>query len=264
MDIETGELPAWQWESLIDKPTKLVAITSASSAIGAVTDLRPLTKLLHEHGGTVVVDHSAAAPYRLIDINEMEADVLALNTIAWGGPPIGALVFRDPSTIESFSVVSLDPLAAGAERLEMGTHQFGMLAGVVASVEYLASLDEAATGTRRERLAVSMPSAAAYLDRLVDYLLTALRSLPLVTVIGQPESRIPVLSFVLDGVPAPRVLQRLADNGVLASLDTTSRVLDLIGGQRHRRGRHRGPCALHHDGRGGPAGSRAGVTRLIS
>src|SRR6195952_5809255 len=150
VDIETGELPAWQWESLIDKPTKLVAITSASSVIGAVTDLRPLTKLLHEHGGTAVVDHSAAAPYRLVDINELEADIVAVNAVAWGGPPIGALVFRDPSTIDSFGMVSLDPLDTGAERLEIGTHQFGMLAGVVASVEDLANLDESASGTRRE------------------------------------------------------------------------------------------------------------------
>ena len=229
IDIETGELPAWQWESLIDKPTKLVAVTSASSAIGTVTDLRPVTKLLHENGGTVVVDHSAAAPYRLADVHELEADVLAINTVAWGGPPIGALVFRDPALIETFSSVSLDPHATGAERLEMGTHQFGMLAGVVASVEYLANLDESATGTRRERLSVSMQSAGAYMDRLFDYLLTSLRSLPLVMVIGQPEARIPVLSFALHGVPAERVVQRLADNGVLAALNTTSRVLDVIG-----------------------------------
>ncbi|MDT5178846.1 MAG: hypothetical protein QOJ95_3044, partial [Mycobacterium sp.] len=193
------------------------------------TDLRPVTKLLHENGGTVVVDHSAAAPYRLVDIHELEADVLAVNTVAWGGPPIGALVFRDPSTIDTFSVVSLDPLATGVERLEMGTHQFGMLAGVVASVEYLANLDESASGTRRERLSVSMQSAAVYMDRLFDYLLMSLRSLPLVMVIGQPEERIPVLSFALHGVPAERVVQRLADNGVLAALNTTSRVLDVIG-----------------------------------
>ena len=222
-------MPTWQWESLIDKPTKLVAITSASSAIGAITDLQPVTKLMHENGGTVVVDHSAAAPYRLIDMDEIEADVVAVNTVAWGGPPIGALVFRDASKIESFGSVSLDPLATGAQRLEMGTHQFGMLAGVVASVEYLASLDESASGTRRERLSVSMRSAAAYMDRLFDYLVTSLRSLPLVMVIGQPEERIPVLSFALHGVPAERVVQRLADNGVLASLNTTSRVLDVIG-----------------------------------
>jgi selenocysteine lyase/cysteine desulfurase len=41
--------------------------------------------------------------------------------------------------------------------------------------------------------------------------------------------RIPVLSLAVHGVPADRVVQRLADNGVLAVSNTTSRVLDVIG-----------------------------------
>ena len=229
VDIETGELPNWQWESLITAPTRLVAITSASSTLGTVTDLRAVTKLVHDNGGLVVVDHSAAAPYRLIDIDEIDADVVAVNALAWGGPPIGALVFRDPSVIDSFSSVSLNPYARGPARLEVGAHQFGLLAGVVASIEYLASLDEAAQGTRRERLAMSMQSASSYMSRLFDYLLTSLRSLPAVMVIGRPEMRIPVLSFAVSDVPAERVVQRLADNGILAIANAGSRVLDVIG-----------------------------------
>ena len=229
VDIETGELPTWQWEGLVTRPTRLVAITSASSTLGTITELREVTKLVHEVGGLVVVDHSVAAPYRLIDIDEIDADVVAVNASAWGGPPIGAMVFREPSVIDAFGSVSLDPHATGAARLELGTHQFGMLAGVVASIEYLANLDEGAQGTRRERLAVSMRSAAGYLSELFDYLLTSLRSLPTVTVIGNPQERIPVLSFVIDNVPAERVVQRLADNGVLATANASSRVLDLIG-----------------------------------
>ncbi|MBU9767140.1 cysteine desulfurase-like protein [Mycobacterium sp. TNTM28] len=229
VDIENGELPSWQWEGLIDKPTRLVAIASASSTLGTVTDLGEVTKLTHEVGGMVVVDHSAAAPYRLIDINEIEADVVALNAVPWGGPPIGALVFRDPSVIDSLSSVSLNPQATGPERLEVGLQQYGLLGGVVASIEYLSNLDESATGTRRERLAVSMKSAGAYLDRLFEYLVASLRSLPLVMVIGRPETRIPVLSFAVRDVPAERVVQRLADNGILAISNASSRVLDVIG-----------------------------------
>ncbi|ULN47408.1 cysteine desulfurase-like protein [Mycolicibacterium goodii] len=229
VDIETGELPSWQWEGLIDKPTRLVAIASASSTLGTVTDLREVTKLTHEVGGLVVVDHSAAAPYRLIDVNEIEADVVALNAVGWGGPPIGALVFRDPALIDSFGSVSLNPYATGPARLELGVHQYGLLAGVVASIEYLSNLDEAASGTRRERLEISMQSAAVYLSRLFDYLQTSLRSLPLVMVIGSPETSIPVLSFAVRDVPAERVVQRLADNGVLAIANASSRVLDVIG-----------------------------------
>ena len=111
----------------------------------------------------------------------------------------------------------------------MGVHQYGLLGGVVASVEYLANLDESASGHRREKLSTSMQSAGAYLDGLFDYLLHSLRSLPLVMVLGQPESRIPVVSFAVTNVPAERVVQRLADNGILAIPNAGSRVLDLIG-----------------------------------
>jgi cysteine desulfurase family protein (TIGR01976 family) len=229
VDIETGELPTWQWESLIGKPTRLVAVASASGTLGTVTDLRGVTKLIHDVGGLVVVDHSAAAPYRLIDIDEVDADVVAVNAVAWGGPPIGALVFRDPSLIDSFGSVSTNPYATGPARLELGVHQFGLLAGVVASIEYLASLDESAHGGRRERLAISMQSAGSYMSRIFDYLMTSLRSLPLVMVIGRPEVCIPVVSFAVNDVPAERVVQRLADNGILAIANASSRVLDVIG-----------------------------------
>lgn len=229
VDIETGELPTWQWESLISKSTRLVAVTSASGTLGAVTDLRAMTKLVHDIGGLVVVDHSAAAPYRLFDIKETEADVVAMNAVGWGGPPIGAMVFREPALMHSFSSVSTDPHATGPERLETGLHQFGFLAGVVASIEYLASLDELARGTRRERLSVSMQSASAYLNRIFDYLMVSLRSLPLVMLIGRPEARIPVVSFALQDVPADRVVQRLADNGILAVSNSSSRVFDVLG-----------------------------------
>ena len=106
VDIETGELPTWQWENLITEATRLVAITSASATLGTVTDLRAATKLMHEDGGLVIVDHSAAAPYRLIDIDEIDADVVAVNALGWGGPPVGALVFRDPDCHRARSVRS--------------------------------------------------------------------------------------------------------------------------------------------------------------
>ena len=229
VDIETGELPTWQWESLIGKPTRLVAVTSASGTLGTVTDLRPMTKLIHDVGGLVVVDHSAAAPYRLLDLKETDVDVVAVNAVGWGGPPIGAMVFRDPALINSFSSVSTDPHATGPARLEVGLHQFGLLAGVVASVEYLAALDESARGSRRERLSLSMQSAASYLNRIFDYLMLSVRALPLVMLLGRPEVRIPVVSFALHKVPAERVVQRLADNGILAIADESSRVLDVLG-----------------------------------
>jgi cysteine desulfurase family protein (TIGR01976 family) len=229
VDIETGELPAWQWENLITKSVRLIALSTASSTLGTLVDVRPVSKLMHDVDGLVIVDHTAASPYQQVDIEDLAADVIAVNALSWGGPPVGALVFRDPALIDTFGSVSMNPYASGPARLEMGAQQYGLLGGVVASVEYLAGLDEAATGTRRERLAVSMQSASAYLDGLFEYLLSSLRSLPRVMVIGAPEVRIPVLSFAVSNVEAERVMQRLADNGILAISNASSRVLDVIG-----------------------------------
>ena len=229
VDIETGELPIWQWEDLLTPDTRLVAIPSASSTLGSVVDVGAVAAMVHDVGGVVVVDHSAAAPYALLGISEVQADVVALDVAAWGGPPIGALVFRDPALIETFGSVSTDPDAVGPARLEVAAHQYGLLAGVVASVEYLAALDDEAQGSRGGRLAQSMKSVHDYLDVLFDYLMSSLRSLPLVTIIGDPEIRIPVVSFVVSGVPAEQVVGRLADNGVLATANAAARVLDLLG-----------------------------------
>ena len=229
VDIETGELPTWQWDELLGPATRLVAVPSASSALGTVTDVGAVAKLAHNVGSVVIADHSAAAPYRLLDLAEVDADVVALNASAWGGPPVGALVLRDPGLIDTLASVSTNPHASGVSRLELGGHQYGLLAGLVASVEYLAALDESVTGNRRERLVQSMDSAGAYLDGLFDYLVDALKSMPMISVIADVPVRIPVLSFVVAGVPAERVVQRLVDNGVLVVSNATSRALEALG-----------------------------------
>src|ERR1700674_1369924 len=48
VDVEAGEMLTGQWESLISRSTRLVAITSGSSTLGTVTDLRAVTKLVHD------------------------------------------------------------------------------------------------------------------------------------------------------------------------------------------------------------------------
>ncbi len=263
VDIETGELPIWQWEDLLTADTRLVAIPSASSTLGTVTDVGAIAKLVHNVGGLVVVDHSAAAPYRLLDIGEVAGRCGGAST-----PPRGAgrrsarWCSATPLLIDTFGSVSTNPYASGPARLELGAHQFGLLAGVVASIEYLAALDEEAEGSRRERLAQSMESARAHLDGLFDYLMSSLRSLPLVTVIGEPADRIPVVSFVVNGVPAERVVQRLADNGVLAIANATSRVLDLIGVNEIGGAVTLGLAHYTTDGRGGSPAAGAGLAGL--
>ncbi|RSM59684.1 cysteine desulfurase-like protein [Kibdelosporangium aridum] len=219
IDIETCELPAWQYESLMSRRTKVVAVTAASGAVGTRPDVRKIADIAHSVGALLVVDASAAAPYMPIDMKAMGADIIAVSASAWGGPAVGALVFADPDLLDRLPVSSLDPGTRGPERLELGAHAYPLLAGLVASVDYLAMLDDTATGTRRERLQTSMSSAKSYLAGLLAKLISELRAIRNVMVIGDAMRRIPVLAFTIGDMKASDAIVGLADRGICAFAD---------------------------------------------
>lgn len=219
VDIETCELPAWQYQDLIDERTKVVAVTAASGAVGTRPDVRQIAEIAAAHDALVVVDASAAAPFLPLDITAMGADVLALNASAWGGPPVGALVFRDPAMIDQLPSAALEPGWRGPDRLELGPHAYPLLAGLVSSVDYLAGLDDAAAGPRRERLLTSLSSVKAYQAGLLANLTGGLRRLRNVMIIGDAMRRVPSMAFTVNGVKAVDAIEHLAEQGVCAFAD---------------------------------------------
>lgn len=219
IDIETCELPAWQYESLISHRTKVVAVTAASGVVGTRPDLTRITALARESDALVVVDASSAAPFVPMDIRAMGADVVAVSASAWGGTTVGALAFADPAQLDRLPACSLGPNVSGPGRLELGPHAYPLLAGLVASVDYLAGLDDAATGTRRERLQTSIGSAKSYQAGMLGKLISELRSLLHVTVIGDAMRRIPTLAFTVADVKASSAIVHLAERGICALVD---------------------------------------------
>jgi hypothetical protein len=152
----------------------------------------------------------------------MGADVVALNASAWGGPPVGALVFRNPAMLDQLPSVALEPGARGAERMELGPHAYPLLAGLVSSVDYLAGLDDAAVGPRRDRLLTSLGSVKAYQAGLLANLTNGLRRLRHVMVIGDAMRRVPSMAFTVTGVKAEDAIEHLSD-GVCAPSPTPAR-----------------------------------------
>ncbi len=231
VDIETCELPSWQFGELIAANTRLVALTATSTVVGSAPDVRVAADLVHDAGGLLVVDAVGAAPYAVLDIEELRADVVAVNAAAWGGPRVGALVFRDPELLDRLPSQALDTDAKGPARLEVAGLHYSLLAGMTASVDCLAALDENASGTRRQRLEMSIGSLQDYQDRLFAYLQERVAALPHVMAIGQASSRIPCLSISVDGVDSDKVAARLADNriDVVGGLHGGSRLLESLG-----------------------------------
>lgn len=219
VDIETCELPAWQYDDLVTARTRVVAVTAASDAVGTRPDLHRIAEATRKVGALLVVNGACLAPFLPVELNSLAADVLAVSALGWGGPPVAALVFRDPSMVATLPSCSLNPHATGPERLELGPHPYPLLAGLVASVDYLAELDDAAAGTRRERLLTSMGAMEAYHSGLLSALCDELRDLWQVTLIGDPSRRVPVVAFALRSMKAEEAVEKLAQRGLCVFAD---------------------------------------------
>jgi cysteine desulfurase family protein (TIGR01976 family) len=238
VDIESCELPSWQYDDLLGPRTRVVTVTAACSHLGTRTEIAAIARKVHAlptpSSGVeplMVVDASAAAPYLPLDLDTMGADVMVLSAAAWGGPSVGALVFRQPELLDRLPAVSYDAAARGPERLELGDAPVALLAGLAASVDHLAELDDRARGSRRDRVLTSMSSLRAHHDELTAHLVSELRYLPGVTVIGDPARRIPTVAFVVAGRTAQEVAERVADRGVCVLIDPGDQgALEVIGG----------------------------------
>lgn len=242
-DLSTGAVPAWQFEDLVDDGTRLVVVPAADPYIGAVAPVEEISRIVHAKSpAAVFVDASAYAPYRVVDMHRMGADIVLLDAPAWGGPEVSALVFRDPSLLDRLTSMSLVPDARGRRRLEVTPVAPSLLGGVSESVRHLADLDSTARGTRRHRIETSMPQVGRYLATLTSRLVDALGNLDQVHIVGvdgedsdEPGAadidRIPRVSFIVADVPAATVVRRLLDNHLVTSAVTPggSALLEAMG-----------------------------------
>jgi cysteine desulfurase family protein (TIGR01976 family) len=236
VDVETGELPEWQYDRLISRRTRLVTVPLANVATGAVPNVRRIADVAHAVGALVVVDAGVALPHLALNLPDLGCDLIGLAVEGFGGPTLGAMVAREGLLYE-LDEDSAEPVP---QRYEVGPLPVELLDGVVAAVDHLASLDEWATGTRRQRLVASIKAAGDYELQLFSLLDRRLRALPGVTVLGSPDNRVPVVSFAVDGRKPVEVGDYLKSRGVSVwtgpsgmSLFMSSFGADELGGTVH-------------------------------
>ena len=216
VDIETCELPEWQYDELINRRTRLVAVTGASNAVGTRPDVRAIADRARRVGALVFVDGVHATAHGPVDMAESGADFWATSAYKWGGPHIGAVVAA-PAVLERLAP---DKLASSPnsvpDRFETGTPAFELMAGAVAAVDHLAGLDDTATGTRRQRIRTSMAAVRRYEQSVFSRLDNGLRSMLHVYVLGSPAERAPTVSFSVEGWKPRAVTEELARRGICA------------------------------------------------
>jgi cysteine desulfurase family protein (TIGR01976 family) len=213
---ETGELPVEAFAGLVNRRTRLVAVTAASNAVGTRPDVPAIAALARRAGALCYVDGVHATPHQPTDIAALGCDFYVTSGYKWSGPHIAALA-ADPALLESLRPDKLAPSPDNVpERFEHGTPSFELLAGVTAAVEHLATLAGADTpaGSRRQRVVAGLSAARVYADGLFARLAAGLAEIPGVRLLPAPADRAPTLAFRLADQHPQATAEALGKEGV--------------------------------------------------
>lgn len=213
-DLGTGELPSFQYAELVDGSTRFVAFSAAHALLGTVTPTEEIIDAVHERSRAwTLVDVSDVAPYRLLDFDEIGADIVGVDVGKLGGPQIAALVFRDTAMFRRLDEIVVGPVSPG------------LAGGVGPLADHCAALAGGERGSRRVRLTRSLTALSSYMEELAGDLYSLLGTLPAVHILGvtgeaaadASDDRIPRLTFAVRDVPAEVIHRRLFDNGLVTT-----------------------------------------------
>ena len=202
-------------EALLTDRTRLVAVTAASNALGLRVDVARVAAAAHAAGALVYVDAVHYTPHDVVDVRAMGADFLAASAYKFYGPHTGIL-FGKHEHLDRLEAYKVRPAPARPPgKWETGTQSFESLAGVAATVDYLAGLG---TGmTRRERIVAAMEAIGEHEAQLVDRFVAGIEAIPGVTLYGpgaDPAVRVPTFSIGIEGISAVVAQRALGAEGI--------------------------------------------------
>ena len=83
---DNHELLIKDFQKLLSKKTRIVAVTHCSNIIGSVNDLKEISKLSHEVGAIVIGDGVSYAPHGFPDVKELDVDFYTFSLYKTYGP----------------------------------------------------------------------------------------------------------------------------------------------------------------------------------
>ncbi|MFE2031458.1 cysteine desulfurase-like protein [Streptomyces hygroscopicus] len=213
-DPATGELTPDDISARLGDRTRLVAVTAASNLIGTRPAIPEISRRVHAAGALLYVDGVHYAAHAHVDIRQLGADFLVCSPYKFLGPHLGVLASR-PELLETLTPDKLLPSTnAVPERFEFGTLPYEFLAGTRAAVDFLATLDPDAEGSRRERLASAYAALERHEDTLRRRMDEGLAALGPVTVHSRAADRTPTLLLTIDGRDTTDACRHLTGRGV--------------------------------------------------
>ena len=153
------------FRDVIDKRTKIVAITHVSNALGSILPVKEISRLCEESNALLLVDAAQSVPHIPLNVKDLKCDFLAFSGHKMLGPTgTGGLYVKEELMEE------IEPLVVGGgavedasfvdytvknsyEKFESGTPNIAGAMGLGAATEYLEKIGMEKVKAWEERLA---------------------------------------------------------------------------------------------------------------
>jgi cysteine desulfurase/selenocysteine lyase len=194
---DEGRFLVDEFEKLLTRRSKLVAITHMSNMLGTMVPAKEITRIAHTRGIPVLFDGAQAAVHLDVDVREIDCDFYAFTGHKLYGPTgIGVLYgkYEHLSAMPPFNgggemirEVFEDHITYGdpPHKFEAGTPSIVQAIGLGAAIDYVNSIGK--------------PRIRAHEAEVLHYAHERLREINSLRIFGAAEDKGPIVSFELKG-----------------------------------------------------------------
>ena len=201
LDInDKGELCMEQLDELITERTRVIAVGHVSNVLGTINPVKEIIAKAkaQDHDIITVIDGAQAVPHFRVDVQDLDCDFYAFSSHKLFGPTGLGVLYGKEARLEA-----LPPYQGGGEmiervsfegttfnklpyKFEAGTPAIAEVVGLGAAIKYLDSLDREAIEAHEQALYERAKELAA--------------DIPGLKLIGEADNKVPVMSFVMEGL----------------------------------------------------------------
>ncbi|MFN5629045.1 MAG: aminotransferase class V-fold PLP-dependent enzyme [Bacteroidota bacterium] len=195
---ESGELVMDEFEKLISKQTKIIALTHVSNTMGTINNVSKIIEIAKQNSIPVLIDGAQSAPHMQVDVAGMDCDFYVFSGHKVYGPTGIGVLYAKEEHINSMppyqggggiiSTVTFDKTTyvQGPLKFEAGTPNIEGAIGLAAAFDYCNN--------------VGMERIFEHETMLLKYANSQFKNFPQVKIIGTSEHKAGVISFALENI----------------------------------------------------------------
>ena len=209
---DKGELVLEKLDTLIDRRTKLVAVTHISNVLGTINPIEEIISRAHKKNIPVLIDGAQSAGHHPVDVTQIDADFFVFSAHKMFGPlGTGVLYCKeeqaqqvDPINYGGGSIKNVEfkntEFLGYPKNLEAGTPNISGVIGLGAAIDFIQQLDLTETFTYTKTLTASFKEK--------------IKSMGNIKLVGDAEHFGSIVSFQVDKIHPHDVASFLASNNI--------------------------------------------------